>query len=316
MAIDDINNDSANVTNLALLQRKMAAAAVSAGKKMRRREDEAAGFTVAQMPDKDAPECIKFGTVSRQVTSPVGGLWVSRSIALTADCIHFGLPADDSLMDTIQLLEITHLECPHAAQTKRMQADPLQGKAIMRVLNTRRHDSQQNIADELLKQEAFDEDEADLVLIILSAQDIEGSGRPTTLKFESAQMRDAWHVDLEAARVAACERRTRELDTGALSRLQRHTLGLFNSNLVQYTVGLVILSSFFLSVYAAQYRFEPGTAEAQTIKVLEYLFSAVFAAELCINMFANWFWPFFSDGWSVFDLVVVAGVCVCDNSHP
>jgi hypothetical protein len=69
-------------------------------------------------------------------------------------------------------------------------------------------------------------------------------------------------------------------------------------------------------VYAAQYRFEPGTAEAQTIKVLEYLFSAVFAAELCINMFANWFWPFFSDGWSVFDLVVVAGVCVCDNSHP
>ena len=29
--------------------------------------------------------------------------------------------------------------------------------------------------------------------------------------------------------------------------------------------------------------------------------------ELGLNMFAGWFWPFFTDGWCLFDLVVVGG---------
>ena len=27
--------------------------------------------------------------------------------------------------------------------------------------------------------------------------------------------------------------------------------------------------------------------------------------ELAVNLMANWFWPFFTDGWSVFDFIVV-----------
>ncbi|KAJ1480863.1 hypothetical protein T484DRAFT_1809348, partial [Baffinella frigidus] len=27
--------------------------------------------------------------------------------------------------------------------------------------------------------------------------------------------------------------------------------------------------------------------------------------ELAVNLFSNWFWDFVSDGWSVFDLIVV-----------
>ena len=33
----------------------------------------------------------------------------------------------------------------------------------------------------------------------------------------------------------------------------------------------------------------------------------VFAVELVLNMFANWWRPFWSDGWSIFDFLVVSG---------
>ena len=36
--------------------------------------------------------------------------------------------------------------------------------------------------------------------------------------------------------------------------------------------------------------------------VLLYLFSL----ELLVNLVANWFWNFWTDGWAVFDFVVVA----------
>ncbi len=38
---------------------------------------------------------------------------------------------------------------------------------------------------------------------------------------------------------------------------------------------------------------------------LDEFFTIIFAVELSINMFAHWFRPFISDGWNIFDLVVV-----------
>jgi hypothetical protein len=35
-------------------------------------------------------------------------------------------------------------------------------------------------------------------------------------------------------------------------------------------------------------------------------FTIVFTVELALNMYAQWFRPFFSDGWNLLDLVVVA----------
>ena len=50
---------------------------------------------------------------------------------------------------------------------------------------------------------------------------------------------------------------------------------------------------------------DDGTAEAHFFKVLEYLYTAIFAAELAMNMFGGWFWPFFTSGWNIFDFLVV-----------
>ncbi len=33
----------------------------------------------------------------------------------------------------------------------------------------------------------------------------------------------------------------------------------------------------------------------------------VFVGELCLSLFARWFWRFFGDAWHVFDLFVIVG---------
>ena len=38
---------------------------------------------------------------------------------------------------------------------------------------------------------------------------------------------------------------------------------------------------------------------------MDTFFTVAFTVELCINLFAHWFRPFFTNGWSLLDLVVV-----------
>ena len=75
--------------------------------------------------------------------------------------------------------------------------------------------------------------------------------------------------------------------------------------MVQYAVGVVIFSSYISSIVGSELLPDDGTAQAHFFKVLEYLYTAIFAAELAMNMFGSWFWPFFTSGWNIFDFLVV-----------
>jgi hypothetical protein len=55
--------------------------------------------------------------------------------------------------------------------------------------------------------------------------------------------------------------------------------------------------------------FEEDGSASQTgrdLATLDDFFTIIFAVELSINMFSHWFRNFFSDGWNIFDLVVVS----------
>ena len=47
------------------------------------------------------------------------------------------------------------------------------------------------------------------------------------------------------------------------------------------------------------------TALGRGMDVSNYVFTAVFAAELCVNLFAHWLRPFLGSGWSLLDAAVV-----------
>ena len=57
----------------------------------------------------------------------------------------------------------------------------------------------------------------------------------------------------------------------------------------------------------------PTTAEShgltqtnETLDRLDTAFVFIFAAELAVNLFARWFWPFIRNRWCMFDLVIVS----------
>ncbi len=48
-----------------------------------------------------------------------------------------------------------------------------------------------------------------------------------------------------------------------------------------------------------------STGLSQTDRALPTPALQIFTAELSLNLFAHWFWPFFSSGWHLFDFFVV-----------
>jgi hypothetical protein len=41
----------------------------------------------------------------------------------------------------------------------------------------------------------------------------------------------------------------------------------------------------------------------QILRNLDILFTSLFTLELVLNVYGNWFWPFFSNGWNILDMV-------------
>jgi hypothetical protein len=54
---------------------------------------------------------------------------------------------------------------------------------------------------------------------------------------------------------------------------------------------------------SVQVQFEKGTEQSKFLRYVDIGFTLAFFIELLINMSANLFWRFFSNPWSIFDLV-------------
>ena len=48
------------------------------------------------------------------------------------------------------------------------------------------------------------------------------------------------------------------------------------------------------------------TRTGQDLEAVDTAFTVIFTVELVLNAFAHWFKPFISDGWNIFDFIVVA----------
>ena len=74
----------------------------------------------------------------------------------------------------------------------------------------------------------------------------------------------------------------------------------------QMFLGLVICASFLTIVCEAQIQADEGSRAAFVLSCLDFVFLAIFIAELLVNLFSFWWWPFWQDGWLRFDFAVVA----------
>eukprot|EP00291_Cryptomonas_curvata_P001428 CAMPEP_0172199686 /NCGR_PEP_ID=MMETSP1050-20130122/28837_1 /TAXON_ID=233186 /ORGANISM="Cryptomonas curvata, Strain CCAP979/52" /LENGTH=805 /DNA_ID=CAMNT_0012876759 /DNA_START=463 /DNA_END=2881 /DNA_ORIENTATION=- len=90
-----------------------------------------------------------------------------------------------------------------------------------------------------------------------------------------------------------------------VKRLQTKVKALVNSSPFQQFFAVLIAANYVSNVIQAEMTVDPGSAADSTFNNLDLFFTLIFAVELGLGMFAHWFWAFFSDGWSLFDLVVV-----------
>lgn len=88
---------------------------------------------------------------------------------------------------------------------------------------------------------------------------------------------------------------------------QEQLFALYDSKASQIGVACIIFLNFFISMGKAQSLPEDKDDETgvMVFLVFEYIFNIIFGVELIINMYANWYKPFWTNGWNVFDFVIV-----------
>lgn len=111
------------------------------------------------------------------------------------------------------------------------------------------------------------------------------------------------------------EARQRALDRSLAGKFRRSRTFVrhhFRSLNVQISVAMLLIANFFLNAWEAQLEgtleLEDGSPSpmAVTFHKLDITFTAIFTVELSLNLYAHWMQEFITDGWCIFDFIVVA----------
>lgn len=115
---------------------------------------------------------------------------------------------------------------------------------------------------------------------------------------------------LQAAREKQKKAINRALQRTPITLLRKKAADIYESNIFQKIMGLLLLLNFALNVtdaeiagYMRNEESENSTyaAVAAFIDEVDLAFTLIYILELLLNLFVNWWTPFISDGWSLFD---------------
>eukprot|EP00961_Rhodomonas_salina_P299718 3939158-Rhodomonas_salina.1 len=137
---------------------------------------------------------------------------------------------------------------------------------------------------------------------ILTVDDGHNGGRAFTVKCEDHEEWVAAIRTLSKAAFARVNYSTR------LQKLQIKARNLYQAPMFQCVVAMVVVLNF--AVDAAQAEYEPeaiadSRLSSPMYEIVDSVSIGVFLLELLLNMVGNWFWDFFTDGWSLFDLFII-----------
>ena len=130
------------------------------------------------------------------------------------------------------------------------------------------------------------------------------AGEIYNFRFATQDSCDTWR-DLVLSKSEA--RKNLESRQARTEMAQRHYIvrTFYQCNMVQSAVAVLILSNFIINLLQSEMVPAKGSRGERVFEGIDLVFTVLFTIELAFNLFGNWFWPFFSDGWSVFDLVIV-----------
>jgi hypothetical protein len=73
----------------------------------------------------------------------------------------------------------------------------------------------------------------------------------------------------------------------------------------QTFVAFLLVANFGVNVAESEI-LDMNEETIQTFETIDHAFTIFYVLELLVNAFVNWFWPFVTNGWSVFDALAVA----------
>ena len=73
----------------------------------------------------------------------------------------------------------------------------------------------------------------------------------------------------------------------------------------QTFVAFLLVANFGVNVAESEI-LDMSEETIQTFETIDHAFTIFYVLELLVNAFVNWFWPFVTNGWSMFDALAVA----------
>ena len=166
--------------------------------------------------------------------------------------------------------------------------------------------------DEADKLPPWDEDTHEFHLIIMTSDDGHNSGKTYVHRVQKSEAQ-AWYDVLKKTtrqRKAYAARKQLEEQFGhsRWTLVRALTNKMYHSNAFQYSTAAAILMAFTLDICESQILPDDGSYGQSVFMSLDATLTAVFTAELLINIFAHsndGFRPFYTRGWNWFDTFIV-----------
>lgn len=131
--------------------------------------------------------------------------------------------------------------------------------------------------------------------------------REAILNEADSDIRDQRRKEEKNKKNEMMKQKTQLLVPDPLLPYQTKVLEFYIGNVVQIGVAGLIFLNFFISAAHAQIGPANCTDTCDVVfTVFEWFFNILFGIELVINLYAHWFRPFWSSGWNIFDVLIVA----------
>ena len=253
--------------------------------------------------------------------SSLGITWQPRKVCVDQNYIYIAKCNDDAVVDYIPLLEIKSVvnkadKPPDTDQVAGACFGVGGGRASAASSNVKavKRESTDAFLNRMLADEEEDDEEDASDGHIFIVQTIEGgqnSGRATVFLVKDVSACYEWVAVIDKAVKDARTRRQLAEDAASARMViyQRRAREIYNNWNLQMVIGGVIVASYLTAMIGSQV--VPKAVEGQhpqvetNLRAMEITFTIIFTAELLLNMFGKWFWPFFTSGWDVFDFLVV-----------
>ena len=156
-----------------------------------------------------------------------------------------------------------------------------------------------------IKMAEDDEFETPCIIAIQSMDEEHGASRMTILKARNEKEGQDFIQAVNSLVAGAIKARARETDIGFLAQERRVVGEAYASSPAQACVAVMICAAFLTDVSEAQLRPQPGSDISQVFFWMEVVSTVLFAVEISLILFSEWFLPFFKNIWNLWDLLVV-----------